>query len=223
MRCPDCGLQNPEGGIHCDSGYNFSTGKQDAKRVASGRGTSFGRSDCRHRTVVALSVLLALITLGIISPVSQSGADPSQSRPVQESATPQSRSKDGTTSQPRQLSFQTVTVQRINPNRTRRGGPVTLPAYRVNYGLWVDKSGNPFIAGILQNAGYAEKCDTGNTGFTVAFSLYDSSGARLDDPEVSNFSLELPWDFSTTAVEKDAATVKLRGILVCGVWLTDIS
>ena len=88
---------------------------------------------------------------------------------------------------------------------------------------WVDKSGNPFIAGILQNAGYAEKCDTGNTGFTVAFSLYDSSGARLDDPEVSNFSLELPWDFSTTAVEKDAATVKLRGILVCGVWLTDIS
>jgi hypothetical protein len=42
MRCPDCGLENPEGGIHCDCGYNFSTGKKEAKRVASAGDADFG-------------------------------------------------------------------------------------------------------------------------------------------------------------------------------------
>ena len=34
MRCPKCGLENPEGGIHCDCGYNFGTGLKEPKPVA---------------------------------------------------------------------------------------------------------------------------------------------------------------------------------------------
>jgi hypothetical protein len=46
MRCPKCGLENPQSGIHYDCGYNFRTGVQEPKRVASA-----GDANCGMGTV----------------------------------------------------------------------------------------------------------------------------------------------------------------------------
>jgi hypothetical protein len=38
MRCPKCGLYNPEGGIRCDCGYNFRTGLKEPKPAGPPKG-----------------------------------------------------------------------------------------------------------------------------------------------------------------------------------------
>jgi DNA-directed RNA polymerase subunit RPC12/RpoP len=67
MRCPKCGLENPEGAIHCDCGYNFRTGLKESKPVGY-TGTLTGgappRKMASDRYSDAYTVASAIISTG---------------------------------------------------------------------------------------------------------------------------------------------------------------
>jgi hypothetical protein len=69
MRCPKCGLENPESAVWCDCGYDFTTGKQLAKKASPVRGTeasiSFNEDFFSFRTMVSPTILKVVYILGM--------------------------------------------------------------------------------------------------------------------------------------------------------------
>jgi hypothetical protein len=69
MRCPKCGLENPESAVWCDCGYNFTTGKQVAKKASSMPGTeapiSFNQDFFSFRSMVSPTIIKFVYILGM--------------------------------------------------------------------------------------------------------------------------------------------------------------